>query len=332
MKSIFFVIIIATILFYGCSTSNKKSKSNKNELVYVSEPLTSGALSADFSLSGDAVKQELTSEIKLTNSADGSIEVQEIVIATDDGIRSLPTQGFMPFALGKGKDTSLTLKFNPTNDLKLYQMTGLPGNIRSVYTVSVSYKVAGNDNVLSLALKSRSKKNEFIAFNKKNKIPVTGYSFNTKAGFNEIQKKYLETLKQVAQPPFVYLSEQEIAISGLNFRLKTYYQKDTLHAELFIVNHADFPVKIIPDSLDLTSDEKSSLHHTKTITIEKISGSQQDLAMMEKGDRVLIHFKKRMELKIPEKTNLSFNIHRAFMLTGKKVLFDQNVQLLPKQF
>ncbi|MDF2433514.1 MAG: hypothetical protein JWP44_3145 [Mucilaginibacter sp.] len=331
MKLTFFVIF-ATTLFYSCNTTNKKSKSNKNELEYVSEPVTSGDMSADFSLLGNAANRELNSQIKLTNSVNGIVDVEEIIIATDDGIRSLPIQGFTPFSLKKGKDTSLSLKFNPTNDLKLFQMTGLPGNIKSAYTISVSYKVAGNDNMLSLALKSRSKKEEFIAFTKENKIPVTGYSFNTRAGFNEIQKRYLATLKQITQPPFVYLSEQEIAVSGLNFRLKAYYQKDTLHAGLFIVNHADFPVKIIPDSLDVITDGKILPNESKTITIEKISGSQQDMAMMEKGDRVFILFKKRMDIKTPGKTNLILTIRKAFMLTGKKVLFDQNVQLLPKQF
>src|ERR1700754_1733157 len=97
--------------------------------------------------------------------------------------------------------------------------------------------------------KSLAEKNDYLDYSEKFKKSITAYSFNTKNGFNEKQKEYLKTLKLDNQVPFVYLSEQEIAISGMNFRFKGYYQQDTLHAEIFVVNHAEFPVKVIRDAL-----------------------------------------------------------------------------------
>jgi hypothetical protein len=330
---LFFSVIFAAALCYSCTTNNnKKIKNNANELTYSTVDTSAGPLSATLNLTGNIGQKELTAQIKLTNSKDAPLDIEEIVIATTEGLRSIPITGFSPFSLMKGKDSTLLLKFSPLNDLKLYRVTDMQGSFKPGYTVSVSYRVPGNDNLISLALQSQTDKNEYLAYNKKYKKPITGYSFNTKTGFNEQQKKYLETLKQVSQPPFVYLSEQEIAISGLNFRLKSYFEQDTLHAELFIVNHADFPVKIIPNAFDIVEDARPLSGETGTIIVEKLSGSQQDLTMMEKGDRVLIHFKKYLQIKVPGKENLTVLLHKSFMLTGKKNLFNEDVQLLPGQY
>jgi len=323
------LFILFTALFYSCNHADKKTKSNANELVYTSNDTTSGTLATALRLSGDMPRLELTAQLKLSNSGSGAIDVQEINIATAEGVRSLPeTASAGTFSLKSGQDTSLLLKFHPINDLKLYQLTGMQGDFKPGYTVLISYKIAGSDSLITLSLRSISEKNEYLDYIKKFKKPITAYSFNTKNGFNEKQKVYLKTLKLGNQVPFVYLSEQEIAISGMNFRFKGYYQQDTLHAEIFVVNHAEFPVKVIRDALDIVEDGKSK-HNAPTINIEKISGNQQDLLMMEKGDRILIRFKKYLKIKTTEKENLTLQLSRAFMLTGKKALFNQDIQLLP---
>jgi hypothetical protein len=325
------LLLLTAILLFSC-IHNKKKQNNINDLVYQTDNINSGALQAEPNLRGNIEQQDLSLQIKLSNTESKNFEIQEITINTPNGSNSLPTTAFAPFLLKQGKDTTLALKFTPFNDYKLYQITGMHGSFKPVYNITVSYKFTGSNNVSTLSLKSRAEKDQYLAYDKKNITPVIGYSFNTKSGFNEKQKKYLETLKQVPQPPFVFLSDQEIAVSGFNFRLKNYYQQDTLHVELLIVNHSDFLVKIIPDAFDITASDKSLPGDVKTVSLEKVSGTQQNISMIEKGDRVLIHFKKYIKLNAPGKERLQLHLTKAFLIKGNKALFIEDVQLLPTFF
>jgi hypothetical protein len=326
----YFLLLIIIIALYSCNKQHRNHVPDKNELVYISDNASEGPLSAKLDLTGDIMRSDLNAQITLKNSGSEVVGIQEIVFSTAEGVRSLPANGGIPFLLKPGTDSTITLKFHPLGDLNLYRATGLQGNLKPVYQASVTYKVAGNDNTLTLALRSEAGKNQYAGYLQRYK-KVTGYSFNTKAGFNEKEKKYLETLKQITQPPFVFLSEQEIAVSGLNFRFKGYYLQDTLHAEISIVNHSEFPIKIIPEALDVVNDSTTD-DVVKLVNLQKVSGATQTPAMMEKGDRVLIQFKKHMKITSPEKERLTMGVRDAFMLTGRKPLFNDDVQLVPVVF
>ena len=328
--SLLLLLLTATILF-SC-TNNKKQQNNANEIVYQTGNINSGPLQIESDLKGNIEQQDLSLQIRLSNTESKDFQIQEIAVNAPNGSNSLPITAFAPFLLKQGKDTTLTLKFSPFNDYKLYQITGMHGGFKPVYNIAISYNSSDSKSMPTLSVKSAAEKDQYLTYSKKNITPVIGYSFNTGNGFNEKQKRYLETLKQLPQTPFVFLSDQEIAVCGLNFRLKNYYLKDTLHAELFIVNHANFQVKIIPDSLDLKFSGKSLPGETKTVAIEKVSGTQQNLAMMEKGDRVLIHFKKYMKINNKGNETLQFHINKAFILKGNKALFNEDIQLVPNLF
>lgn len=328
----FSTLLILTLLLLSRCNSNHTKATNPNELIYRSDAISSPTLSTQLDLSGNMIDGELTANLKLTNSGDKNIDIQEVAVATTDGIRSIPETGNIGFFLKPGTDSTISLKFSPINNLQLFRVTGLRGSFKSVYKVLVTYKVPGNNEPQTIALKTETEKNAYLNYSRKYKKSITGYSFDTKSGFNEIQKKYLETLKQVNHPPFVYLSEQEIAVSGLNFRLNSYYLEDTLHAEFSIVNHADFPVKFIADAFDITANRKNNPGEVKTLIIEKIAGAQQDQTMMEKGDRLVIHFKKYFKLSTPPADILTFDLKKAFWLNGKKPLFVENIRMLPATY
>ncbi|MDR3693589.1 hypothetical protein [Mucilaginibacter sp.] len=323
------IIILTVFILYSCNSSHKKLKSNTNELIYNTADTTAGDLSASLNLTGKIKTTELTAQLKLSNSGSAPIDFQEMEIATPEGIRSGPAAGFEPFSLANGKDTTLNVKFKPVNDLRLYQVTGLAGNFKGAYTVSIGYNAAGNDVSKSLVLQTTIDKTEFTAYIKENKNLVTGYSFDTKTGFNDSEKKYFKAVIPAVKSPFVYLSEQEIAVSGLNFKLKTYDKQDTVYAEFSIVNHADFPVKVIADSLNIMLINKAGADEKAIIKIEKISGAQNDVNMMEKGDRVLIHYKKHMKLPATGGETLTLHLQNAFILSGRKRLFNEDLKLLP---
>jgi len=325
------MLILAATLFYSC-TNNKKEPKNNNDITYHTADVNSGGLSATPQLTGNIEQQVLSAEVKLSNTGSKDIGVQEIAISATNGSRSLPVTPLIPFSLKHGEDTTIALKFDPYNDYALYQVTGMHGSFKPAYDLTVSYNTDGGKTISNLLLKSAADKSEYLAYSKKHIKRVTGYSFNTKNKFNENEKRYLETLKQVPKPPFVYLSDQEIAVCGLNFRLKNYYLQDTLYAELFVVNHAGFPVKIIPAAFDITTAGDTLVGKTKTVTIEKVSGTQQNLSLIEQGDRVLIHFKKFVKIDSAKNEKLVFNIRKAFILNSNTPLFDENIELLPHQF
>ncbi|HWZ04215.1 MAG TPA: hypothetical protein VNX40_11440 [Mucilaginibacter sp.] len=323
------IVILAIFTLYSCNSPHKKLKSNASELIYNTVDTSADDLSASLNLTGKTKTTELTAQIKLSNSDVAPIDVQEIEIATPGGIRSGSATGFTPFSLAQGKDTIIIVKFNPINDLKLYQATGLTGNFKAGYNVSIGYKIIGNDDLKSIVLKPEIDKTEFTTYIKESKNNATGYSFDTKTGFNDREKKYLETILPAVKSPFVYLSEQEIAVSGLNFRLKIYDERDTVHAEFFIVNHADFPVKVITDSLNIILNDKADASEKAIVKIEKVSGAQNDINMMEKGDRVLIHYKKHLKIPAIATDTLTLHLRDAFILSGKKNLFNEDLRLLP---
>ena len=331
MKLSLLPLLLCTILLPGC-INNKKQQTDANQLVYQTAGINSGPLQIEPDLKGNIKQQYLSLQIKLSNTEAKDIEIQEITVNIPGATNSTPTTAFAPFLLKQGNDTALNLKFVPFNDAKLYRVTGMNGSFKPAYNIVISYNKTGGGSIYTLSLKSTAQNNDFLAYNKKHATSVIGYSFNTRNDFNEKQKRYLETLKQLPQPPFVFLSDQEIAVCGLNFRLKNYYLKDTLHAELFIVNHADFKVQIIPDALDITKGDKPLPGETKAVIIEKVSGTRQNLYMMEKGDRVLIHFKKYIKINDGDKQLLQLNLKDAFMLKGNKKLFIEGIRLRPNHF
>lgn len=324
MKLSYFSLLLLLILIYSCNIKPKK-RTIKGDLNYASESFGSDLLSASVYLSGNIKNTQLISELQLTNTGSKAITIQEITVATPEGIRALPEGNVGTFVLAASKDTLLHAKFSPINDQKIYQMTGKQGYFKPAYKISVSYKTEGDEKVRTIDINAKLPDADYNAYIGKYSSPVTAYSFNTKGDFTQKQKAYLETLKLSNQQPFVYISEQEIAITGLNFRMKSYCEHDSLYSEIFIINHSDFPVKIIKDSLDFIYKGEASSYKSNNIGIEKVSGAQENKDMIEKGDRVLIHFKKYFK---NSDKQLMLSLKHAFVLSGPKPLFNDNIDLV----
>ncbi|MCR8557063.1 hypothetical protein KXD93_05395 [Mucilaginibacter sp. BJC16-A38] len=327
-----YLIIIFCALFYGCGNSHKEPQSKTGDIIYNIVAINSEGLKVDPTIFGDIKLQELNTQIKLSNTGVRDLEIREITIGTPKGSHSGPTTPFSPFTLKQGNDTTLLLKFRPFNDYKLYQLTGLQGSFSNAYNLGIGYKATKGNDISNLSLKAIADKMAFRAYGKKYNEPVIAYSFNTSTDFVEKERAYLATLPELPQPPFLFLSEQEIAVSGLNFRFKNYYRRDTLHADLFIVNHSNFLVKIDPDAFDITTTGHPSSNEKKTVSVEKVSGTQQIITMIEKGDRVIIHFKKNIKITDPARAHLQLHLSEVFKVKGEKSLFKENMDLLPNSF
>ncbi|QNK64596.1 hypothetical protein H7F33_09000 [Pedobacter sp. PAMC26386] len=341
------LLILLTALF-SCKNHTETTKP-KGDLNYIATALPSELISAELNLTAHLKTQELQTDLKLSNKGNSVVVIRDIEISTPEGLRSLPETGNIDSIilepgnlLGSGKSKELTLKFHPLNDLKVHQLTGKNGYLKSSYTILMTYSSKQHPEILYQSINAKLTPEDYQNYLKKHKIPATSYSFNTKSDFMQKQKTYFTTLKQIKQPPFVFVSDQEIAVSGVNLRLNSYCVNDTLNAEIFIVNHSDFPIQVHQNKLDFNLTEETNLSRKpgksekitplqkpildKTVvTLEKISGSPQKKDRIEKGDRVLIHLKKHFK-NTGDKAILSFS--KAFELSDKIPLFKHDIELI----
>lgn len=334
-------LLLFTLLF-ACK-NHSETKRIKGDLNYTPITVESEQITAGLYLTADIKNQELSAYIDLSNPGSEVLTINEIEISTAAGLRSLPKTGSTgSIVLKPGENKSLSLKFQPLNDLKTNQLTGRNGYFKSLYNLVINYSTKDSKSTtvknnsggfqpsgsapIITSITTTLAPADYKAYLKKYQINATSYSFNTSSDFTKKQKAYLSGIKQIKQPPFVYISAQEIAISGVNFRLRSYQERDTLNAEIFMVNHSDFPLKINKNNLDFRySGEPPSVHLKGAINVEKISGSKQDLYTLEKGDRVLIRLKKPFKPKT-EKVILSFN--KAFEFSNRVPLFKDNIELM----
>jgi len=318
------LLVLLVAIAYGCN-AGQKSKGARGDLNYTPVTQNSEFLSAGLDLSGNIKKQELLAELKLTNTGSKPITLTEITVYAEGGLRSFPIIGnIKSVILPAGRDTLIATKFKPVNDIKVYQLTGKQGRFKPVYKVSVLYKLQGEEKVLSANLDAQLPPDDYKAYIKKYATPFTGYSFNTATSFAQAESDYLGTLK-LGAPAFAFVAQHELAITGLNIWMTSCCEKDTLYVELLLVNHDNYTIKIIPNSLNFTYKDGPLPDHSKNIALEKKSGSQQNKEVMEKDDKVLIHFKK--PFKSSDKPVI-ISLKHAFMANGTKALFNNNIELL----
>lgn len=320
---VFFLVLLA-IIAGGCN-SGHKSKGTKDDLVYITDPQKSEFLSAGLDLAGNIKKEELLAELTLTNTGPKPITITEITVHAQGGLTTFPVAGnIKPVVLPAGKDTLIVTKFNPINDIEVYQLTGRQGHFKQAYKVSILYKLRDGEKIFPVDLAAKLPPDDYKAYVKKNATSFTGYSFNTGTGFGETEADYLEILK-LGAPAFAFVAHHEIALTGLNIWMTSYCENDSLYAELLAVNHDNYALRIIPDSLDFTYKDGTSPGQSKSVVLEKKSGSQQNKEMLEKDDKVLIHFKK--PFKSSDKPVI-ISLKHTFMVNGSKPLFNNDIELL----
>jgi hypothetical protein len=318
------LLVLLAIIAGGCN-SGHKSKGAKGDLVYITGPQKSEFLSARLDLSGNVKKQELLAELRLTNTGPKPIIITEITVYAEGGLTTFPAAGnIKSVVLPAGRDTLIVTTFKPVNDIEVYQLTGRQGHFKQEYKFSVLYKLRDGEKIYPVNLDAQLPPDDYKAYISKYAKPFIGYSFNTGTSFGETEAGYLETLK-LGAPAFAFVAHHEIALTGLNIWMTSYRENDSLYADLLVVNRDNYTVKIVPDALDFTYKDEASPSYSKDIVLEKKLGSQQNKELMEKDDKVLIHFKK--PFKSSDKT-VSISLKHAFMLNGTKALFNNNIELV----
>lgn len=192
--------------------------------------------------------------------------------------------------------------------------------------MSINFNEGNNEKVYVLNSIQSAQKKAFIAYQQENHTnSVVAYFFDPSANYLQQQKKYLTNQHLAENTPFIHLNEQEVAIAGLNFRLEAYEKKDTLFAELHIVNHALFPIKINPRKFDIIRSGSSALPVTESVRLAKISGSQREPEMLRRGDRAVLTIKKVQSSLTGNQIEIL--LKNTFILPNGHSLFYKNLNL-----
>ncbi|HVS91272.1 MAG TPA: hypothetical protein VHE59_04520 [Mucilaginibacter sp.] len=319
----FFCILLPVVL-WSC---NSKPGLNRpqTDLNYIPASQSSGFLSANLGLSANIKSQRLSAEIKLINSGPETITVTAVTLLPPGGMAAFPNEAdFKPIFISAGKDTLTDIIFHPVNDIKVYQLTGRQGHLKPEYKVSVMYKAGNSATMHTLDITAHVQPDDYNIYLNWHSKPYIGYSFNTATNFNDLQSRYMDSV-HLSRNNFAFVAQQELALTGVNIWMKVLCENDSLEAELLVVNHDEYRIKIIPDSLDFISGRGASTAGHNTIQIKKMPGSATDKTVLEKNDRVLIIVKKYFK---PVGNAATLRLKHAFMWNGKRPLFYDNIRLV----
>jgi len=320
------IVILIILVLTGLISCNRADKKDAASIAFTARPVQSPSLLVTPSLKGFPDKQALELKLTLKNLATEKITVTEVSLQNQHGLKSLPESiDNGTWSIAKSEDTTLLLTFNPVNDKLLFQATGLPGLLDSAYHLSVFYSVDGKEGTRVVNLIARMPPEDFLSYRKGYEEPVQIYYLNTANGFAEKQRQFLKTNGSTNTSPFVNITQQEIAVSGLNFRVKCFHLRDSLHAELFIVNHSDMTIRIDTSKLDMIINNIKGGYSPAELRNEKVTGSTDEADILRKGDRTVIRMRKHVAA-YPEQ--LVFTMGNVFFLSDNRPLFNGDLELV----
>jgi hypothetical protein len=304
-------------------------ESSQTSIPFITTPVQSQSLLVEPTLRCNPQTQRLELIVRLASQVPETIVVRNIVLNNPNGLNSADERlATKSINIREKQDTTILLNFNHVNDKYLFQATGLPGLIDSLYNLSVFYSVEGKGGVRVVNLISRMPKENYSVYKKAYDTPIAIFYFNTTNGFDEKQRVFLKANSITKTPPFVHITEQEAGVAGLNFRIKSFHRRDTLHTEIFAVNHSDLSVKIDPSGIDMIFDSLKVEASQTVISSEKVTGSKDETDMLRKGDRIIIKMKKYVP-KAPDR--LWLTISRSFFLSTGLPLFADDLELIRAQ-
>lgn len=314
--------LMILLLFVRCGQETKLTE-EKDKLNYERASARSGEFRAEAQLTADTEEQELTLMLKLVNDSRNKVLVNDIIVSTPEGVRSAPIDA-MAFHLPAESDTLVELTYNPVNDLVLYQLTGIHGSFKSSYRVSVEYQPE-NKPEQALALTLRMPESQYAVYERYYKEKISAFVFNTGNDFNQRQSRYLgEVIRD--RTPFVYVSEQEIMVSGLNIRLKAWQRNDSLNTSLIFINHAVFPVTI--DTARLCLYGNNTLNSPVDPSTKNTNDRNDDLVLLKRGERLSITLSEHVPVADPGGYFISLS--KSILIADGKPMFVADVKLIEK--
>lgn len=263
-------------------------------------------------------------DLELRNLDQDLVTIEEISITNPAGLHSsIATADRMSIAAND--NVAFDTTFNHVSDKKLFQATALHGLIDSCYTISVLYRVAGKENMRVVRLQSKLPAETFASYRDSNAVYVHTYVINMNESYVENQIQFLANKRIATTSEFVHVTEQELALAGLNFRISAYHAVDSLHLELFVVNHSEMELTIDTSKLDIFGDDVPVRLSGFTYTINKVTGQKDAPTIVAKGDRVIVRARGKLQ-EAPE--HLSIGVVNSIKLRNRQKLFQSDLDLV----
>jgi hypothetical protein len=318
-------IIFAFVALTSCGPIDTNEK-NGGPILFVIKPVQSPFLLVKPTLRCSTTAQTMELSITFKNVSQEPITINEVSFNNPNGLHtSLEAFAHNKLIVNAGEDTTLLTTFEHINDKKLFHDTGLPGLLDSAYVLSVFYTIEGKEGTRVINLRSTMPEKKFLSYRKAHEIPLQLYVLNTANGFDESQRQFLLSGNVTATSPFVHMTEQEIAISGLNFRVRCFHMKASLYTEVFAVNHSEMTVTLDTSKIHMMVDALPVTRTDATLNIEKVTGSKQDVTVLGKGDRVIIKMQKKGQQPPRE---LLLLLSESVLLPDGRPLFKDDVSLV----
>jgi hypothetical protein len=227
------VLIILIALAQACAS--KTTEQPTNGLVYAVKETAGVTPRVDLEqirCEGDTLGR-INIELLLQNTTADTLALtaSDFELTTEDGLRSAPV---LPLAVRVPPESKQTvaLVFKPVNSRRLFQLTGLHGDLGRTYTLAFP---GGGPITFDLpdATYARYKNSR-----KEVRVFVLDYPEN----FETNQLAYLKDAE--FKENGVAWHEEEVLVNGLNTAISAYTFNDTLVVKMKLVNHSLYPVRV----------------------------------------------------------------------------------------
>jgi hypothetical protein len=320
------LVFLFLIVIASCGKEDREGANDCKSIAFITTPVQSKSLLVTPELKCYPAEQRLELNLNVKSLIDKRIVIREVVLNNPNGVNTSDEMiASKTLNIDGNKDTTLLITFNHINDKFLFHATGLPGLIDSIYQVSVFYSVEGKEGVRVINLAYRMPKERFLSYKKLYSTPVHIYYLNPRDGFDEKQREFLKTSLMNKTPPFVHVTEQEVGLSGLNFRFRCFHKSDSLYAEIFAVNHSDMTIRMDTAEMNITIDDLEDAYSHRKLISSKVTGSNAEADILRKGDRVVVTMKRYVR-DHPERLRLALT--KSFFLSNGNPLFNDNLELI----
>jgi hypothetical protein len=281
----FYLIHVAILLLLACS---KKNDSSPDILNYKTKEIHSKYLKTGIDFKGNVSEHTILANITLTNIYSLPVHIYNIELKTDEGLWATSPQDAERYEILPNKDTVLSFSFTPVNNAELFKTTGLRGKLLQHYTMVINFEVDGEKYQLNV--ENTADKEEYYSKVEVKKDTFYVFTIHNDSQFVNSQKDYEKSMSDLKkESDFVYVSENEIAVSGLNLKFHSYIAKDTLYAEIGAINHSKFDVLLDTNNLGITN----SCDSKKILSVRKQVGLEVDdeLLKLRTSDRMRVRYK-----------------------------------------
>jgi hypothetical protein len=293
-----FAFILLILCFFAQACMTISNEQYNKQLVYEAKEISKNPTRFQIEESrceADTLGR-ITIQLVLVNVTRDSLFLSssDFELSTEDGLRSAPLSPIDLRIPSKSRQ-AITLVFEPVNTRRLFQLTGLKGDLGRSYALTFS-----PEGQIKFELPEAA-----YAVYKNSRREVQVFVLDYADAFESNQRSYLKNAGFTENG--IAMHEEEVLVNGLNTALGAYTNNDTLVVKMRLVNHSLFPMSIKFSTLAVRHADQN--YFPMPVTPDSIA--------VPRSQRAFIALRYFVPEKIQERLVLS--IQSACFLTPKPV-------------